>query len=178
MHANSTRRRLCDTGIEHLGGATPFFNKRSEITAALQGIGLEPTRITGGAYVLNDQNGRAVSMLSAPFNLSSDGLFEFSDWNAGNEIGYAEGIYIVNGKSIKYGFHSSDSTPKFRIEKLFSDYSQNSTNTGGLRIEVIAPTEEERKKIGVTYGLSSEHGGLCVYGDINSENSDYKMELD
>ena len=127
---------------------------------------------------LNDQNGRAVSMLSAPFNLSSDGLFEFSDWNAVNEIGYAEGIYIVNGKSIKYGFHSSDSTPKFRIEKLFSDYSQNSANTGGLRIDVIAPTEEERENIGVTYGLSVGHGGLCVYGDINSENSDYKMELD
>ena len=29
-------------------------------------------------------------MLSAPFNLSSDGLFEFSDWNTGNEIGYAD----------------------------------------------------------------------------------------
>jgi hypothetical protein len=127
---------------------------------------------------LNDQNGRSVSMISAPFNLQPDGTFEFSNWNAVNEIGYAEGIYIVNGKSIKYGFRSSDTTPKFTIEKLFSGYAQNSTNTGGLRIDIIAPSKEERDNVVVRYGLAGGHGELCVYGDIESGDNDYKMELD
>ena len=124
---------------------------------------------------INDQNGRAVSILSKPINIefSTENNSYLSMLNT-----YSEGIYVVNGKSIKYGFRSFDDTQKFKIEKIFSKSSQNKKNSNGLVIDIIAPSEIERKNIGVAYCLDGEAGGLSVYGNITSENNDYKMELD
>jgi hypothetical protein len=105
------------------------------------------------------------------------GLDKVSDMLEDMDIYSSEGVYIVNGKSIRYSFSSVDDTPKFVIKKVFSDFSGNEENMDGLVIDFLTIGEEDRESIGLNYSLHEGSGRFWVFGD-NPENTAYSSEIE
>lgn len=123
---------------------------------------------------INDANGRTVSILSMPEGVqpSDVGI----DWNA---MTSAEAVYIVSGKSIKYRFRSVGSSNKFVVEKVFSEYSTESTNSGYLEIEISMENEDDASSAELYSELiPGSSGRFCVFGDITSEDSPYTSNIE
>ena len=121
---------------------------------------------------LNDVNRKSVSILTNPNGVDLvGGLSKFE--NTKN----VEGVYIVNGRSIRYAFRSIDSSSKFVIEKKFSDYSTSSSNSDGLEIYLSMQGDEERSSASIEYSLEYGTGRFCVYGDIAEGNPNYSEVL-